>query len=799
MKTLTSLFAAALAVCVCVGTAFGSAVYNSESVPGVLTVSVDIGGATLDAAQIADGITNIVKTGSGDLTSVDISTYRGDITINEGRYLAAQRGGLGADNAGTVYVNDGASLVDASLYVDWGRGLVSGKTIVFSGMPATTGLAAKFYREGGVGTTGFADWSTFRFLSDATARIDMQRLKMSGEIDLQGHALTFLRKDYVWQTMVECNCVVTNGGTIAVVGDASTASDAWRTVFLNANGVFGFREADAPCVLALTNAAFYAVNGLSIASAALHMDNARYYAKSGEKSDVTTYRWNGPVNLSGSNALSDSSGSSLTFAGPFCGSGTLLIGPGWVNLFSGDGGDYSGDVTVQGSADAKASGKASGIGLRDDSPLFPNAASVTFRDGAELLLDGANHSALPALTFTGDADAMVIGGGIALAGQSRPTMAGLVKQGAGVLAMSNAVHVTGRTSVEGGTLRLGQKVYGHAGLWEWRCVDMLSDKDQSAWGSPNDVLKPLWVDGNPVYVMATNPEDAAYSRLGATKVFDGFDRVVSNGVNRATGYVYKGYVWNRSDAPATWQFAFHQTYRGSMVVNDAWSPFGCPSKDVTDSEIGTNIFETVLQPGANPIMIYSLCPRYNARQDVSPRFDGLGLSYDPNPVAGETNVANFVKLDDGGTGRLLTIDDADETASSDLLPKFDDLAFATGTVFDLNGNSFTQGRLSGFPAVKNGDLALAEKWTVAVDDIAGGAKLTVDGTLSFADGATISGVGETVLKHRDSTEYVIATAASITGRPTLDKASAVLSNWKVETTATEVKLVPRKGLLISIR
>lgn len=781
---------AALAVCVCVGTAFGSAVYDSVSVPGVLTVSVDIGGATLDAAQITDGITNIVKTGSGDLTSADISTYRGDITVNEGRYLAAQRGGLGADNAGTVYVNDGASLVDVALYGDWGRGLVLGKTIVFSGMPATTGLAAKFYREDGVGTTGFADWSTFRFLSDATARIDTQRLKMSGEIDLQGHALTFLRKDYVWQTMVECNCVVTNGGTIAVVGDASTASEAWRTVMLNANGVFGFREADAPCVLALTNAAFNAVRGLSIASAALYMDNARYYASSGEKSDVTTYRWNGPVNLSGSNALSDSSGSSLTFAGPFCGSGTLLIGPGWVNLFSGEGGDYSGDVTVQGSADTGASG----IGLRDDSPLFPNAASVAFRDGAYLLLDGANHSAMPALTFTGDADASVIGGGIALAGQSRPTMAGLVKQGAGVLAMSNAVHVTGRTFIEGGTLRLGQKVYGHAGLWEWRCVDMLSDTAQSAWGAPRDVLQPLWVDGNPVYVMAANPEDATYSRFGATKVFDGFERVVSNGVNRATGYVYKGYVWNRSDAPVTWRFAFHQTYRGSMVVNEIWSPFGNPSEN------GTNIFETVLQPGANPIMIYSLCPRYNDRQDVSPRFDGLGLSYDPNPAAGETNAAHFVKLDDGGTGRLLTIDDAGETASSDLLPKFDDLAFAAGTVFDLNGNTFTQGRLSGFPAIRNGDLALAEEWTVAVDDIAGGARLTVDGTLSFAEGATISGVGETRLKCRDSSEYVIAAAASITGRPTLDKASAVLSNWKVVTTATEVRLVyhPR-GLQISIR
>lgn len=47
--------------------AWGEVAYDAETAPGDLIVTVDEGSATLDAAQVLPGITNIVKRGVGDL------------------------------------------------------------------------------------------------------------------------------------------------------------------------------------------------------------------------------------------------------------------------------------------------------------------------------------------------------------------------------------------------------------------------------------------------------------------------------------------------------------------------------------------------------------------------------------------------------------------------------------------------------------------------------------------------------------------------------------------------------------
>lgn len=789
-------------VCLSAGVALGGAVYDSSSEPGVLKIAVDVAGATLDAAQVTDGITNILKTGPGDLTASPIPSYTGDITIDEGRFIVAQRGDFGANNVGTVYVNDGASIADDSSYGDWGNGLVSGKTFVFAGAPAAVEPSCKFMRLKDGGTVGLADWSTFRFLADATVRVENQRLKVSGDFDLGGHKLTFLRDDAKW-TMFEAEGTVKNGGTFAVVGNAAYPNpNALR--FLNANGTFGFAESEAPCALELSNASFEITRPLSVASATLKLSDARYYTvNASDKSDLTTYRWNGPIELSGANSLADTSdkATALTFAGPFNGTGTLQVGPGWVNLLAGAGGTFAGDVTITGTTNGKVAPENSGVALCDNSPLFPNAHAVTFTDGARLVLSGDNASALSALTFAGDVDSSITGGGVLVADLTRPTMAGLVKTGSGTLMLSNAVHVTGTTSVQGGALKLGSKVYGHAGLWEWKFIDMSKGDEtgQNIWGSPSDFNR-RWDATTQSFLpplLSTNQEDAVYSRLGATKVFEGFDMVVANDIRRATAYLYQGYVWNRSAGPVMWQFAFHQSYRGSMVINGVWSPFGNPSEGAGR----TNIFTTVLQPGPNSIMIYSCGASWNSRQNPgTDRFDGLSLSYDPNPVADEVNVEHFLKLDDGGSGRLLTIDNQDESAAAEMLPVFDELSFAAGTTFDLNGNAFVQGKLVGFPTVLHGDLTLTDSWTILAADLANGKALHVDGTLSFGEGVTLKMPMDQKPDHHAAKEYLIAEADDIVGAPVIDKASIELGDWKVVTTKTQVKLTySPHALLIRVR
>ena len=99
-----------------------------------------------------------------------------------------------------------------------------------------------------------------------------------------------------------------------------------------------------------------------------------------------------------------------------------------------------------------------------------------------------------------------------------------------------------------------------------------------------------------------------------------------------------------------------------------------------------------------------------------------------------------------------------------------------------------------------GSFQIGRKWTVAKDDIVDGKALSADGTLAFADNATILVTGEDKLAVPASREYVIAQAAKVDGAPTLDPASPYFPKWKIETTETEVKLVKADvGLQILIR
>lgn len=220
----------------------------------------------------------------------------------------------------------------------------------------------------------------------------------------------------------------------------------------------------------------------------------------------------------------------------------------------------------------------------------------------------------------------------------REEISAIDKTGAGTLTFGNPYRIVGESRQREGTIRLPERP-GNVGLWESVYVDMDKGPDvsgQSLWGSGKG-------DRIEDRIAA---EDWHLSRDGARLIFSGYDNVVSNGITRATAAVYKGFLWSHAPTNETWQFAMHQTYRINMKLNGQWTPFGNSGE-----KSAANVWTTTVKPGPNPIVIYSLSANWYKRQDLSPRFDGLGLSYDPHPVAGETNAAHFVKLDDGGTGR----------------------------------------------------------------------------------------------------------------------------------------------------
>lgn len=778
----------------------GAATYDGMTTPGILSVAVDAEGATLDAACVTSGITNIVKTGVGDLVAVPLETYAGDFSINEGRFLVANRYDMGADNVGTVFVNDGASLIEASTVEDWAFSLSVGKTFVFSGAPAATSPGVKLARDNTTGYVWLGSDATFRFCSDARVDINKQRLKLRGVIDLGGHVLTF-DGARAW-CQVQVDCLVTNGGEIVVQGRDTPYSPS-ATTFQNEGATFGFCASETPCALTLSNANYIARKNLSTAPATLNLRDAYVSANFvsanfGQKLDLDSIRWNGPVNAMGASAVANYAerANAFTLAGPIHGSGTLTIGPGWLNLLAADGSTFSGEVVVTGSADGRIAPEESGLALRDHSPLFPEAASVTFRQGARLFLADGVFPSLPGLTFEGDVDSEIAGGSVSVVpGGARPALAGLVKRGASTLTLASALRVTGETRVEGGTLKLPPRVFGHAGLMEWRCVDMsLGDQvGETIWGTQVDFTAK---DAAGNLIITTNAADAVYVRAGAVRVFEGFKTVVSNGIRRATGYIYQGYLWNRSPAPATWQLAMHQRYRGTLRVNGQWATYNAYS------ESGTNVFTTTLQPGPNPILIYTLAPHWMEGQMSSARFDGLGLSYDPQPVAGETNVAHFARLDDGGSGRLLTIDTEEASAdiAADLLPLLGRAVFADGTALDLGGNAYALGDLTGCPDVRDGSLTLTGAWTASSSALTAGRALAVEGALAFG-AACVLEVDDVAALPRTREGLVLATATNgLAGRPKLGAALAS-AGWMLAASADGKALVlrPTLGLSLIIR
>ena len=119
--------------------------------------------------------------------------------------------------------------------------------------------------------------------------------------------------------------------------------------------------------------------------------------------------------------------------GAISGSGTLGVGPGWLNLHSADN-TYSGAVTVNGCAPAANQPVlpgGGGIGLWNGAACFPNASSITFTNTARLAFMDNTACSVPNVKFIALAgETQSVSGGVHAA---RSTMAGFVKEGAGAL------------------------------------------------------------------------------------------------------------------------------------------------------------------------------------------------------------------------------------------------------------------------------------------------------------------------------------------------------------------------------
>lgn len=822
-KTTTTAIAALAALALTAPLARGAATYDTEDNGATLVVDVDADGATLDAAEITADITKIVKRGAGKLTSVDISSFTGDFDIEEGVWTCSAAGHFGATStnapSGTIDVRDGASIEYAGSGAN--PGTLSGKTVNLYGA-AATGARGKIWNSKGVQmggndtSEGLGANMTLVLHDNATIN-GYARLSMSGTFDLGGHVLTLTI--YSWGS-IDFGGVVTNGGSVVISSNVTFANDSRPLTFAADCASTAFVQVNSGGTLNVKKTV--TANGWTV------KDNGGTITSNMNRQPTVTTAgyWDGPIELSGAakiatyaatkandqwtvttvfNVVTNISGTT----------GTLLVGPGRLNLHGPAANTYAGAVTVRGkstdqSATYKVTSGGGGIGAVTAASVFPNAESITFRDSAGLTFLDETASSAGVLSFVGDTstftgdpgdDTQAITGGSTAA---RPTIAGIVKTGTNALFVDSPVHVTGRTVVSNGTLRIGLRSQAAGNGLEEKLIKQVKGQEWSSTSSldyaPFDPAKEASL--NKLVV-----EDRGVNAAGPEKALDlaTWDAVPSG--HSKYGYWYHGYLWNRTDAPVTWRvcggavFGYYVFVRGaspnSVWIQNTWSKFA-------------SVQEITLQPGANEIDIVTYsCNSQKAQTrwvGTPSRHINMPLSYctdtswditgvtAPDVWTNATLKAMFQPLSDGGTGSLLT-STASTSGNADTVeePIFEDLEFAPGTTLDLNGNfGFYAKNLTGCPTVVNneGTFGITNNWTILSSDFPKADAsvrnpMVVDGTLEFPEGATFS-VDDDDAIATDRNGTVVATATGgIEGIPVCTGARP---KWKLSVSGNNLLL-----------
>jgi autotransporter-associated beta strand protein len=585
-----------VAIALCTATLVGAAAnaaatYDNTADDGAtLVVTVDSDGATLDASQVVAGITKIVKRGAGKLTATPISSYTGDFDIEEGIWCCTAAGDFGATSttadSGTIWVRDGASIeyAGSNKY----PGTLSGKTVHLYGSAASGATSgSKIFLSA---NTQMADPGLGKnfslFLHDDATIYSRNRLCLVGTYDLGGKALTIAggsgRSHDVCGTFK-------NGGHIVIAAGTTWMSQA-------AAFVFDAECADQAYVEIESGATFNIKDKVTVANGWTVRNNGGTITCNTQRMPTTTDigSWEGPIELSGSTIAANYgtsiggwgiSNTVLNVKGPISGTGTLSVGPGWLNLHNAEN-TYSGAVTVRGRGTKRTAGSnenvvppgAGGIGIWNGATAFTSASSITLKDSARVEFMDEVAASVGALTFVGDTstftngdpgdDTQSIKGGSAV---NRSTIAGLTKTGTNTLVVGTTAHFTGTATISEGVLKIPYRsTKGMPGLMETH-ITPISPGDPkwddayvwagSGWNGTNNkwpISRP-WLENYRQHlnyyekgVCAIGPRCGLRPMInnenkGNPHWSDGY----SGGRN---GWWYRGYVWNNSDEPVTYTF-----------------------------------------------------------------------------------------------------------------------------------------------------------------------------------------------------------------------------------------------------
>ena len=758
----------------------GGVTYAITDEGATLIVDVDADGATLDASQVVAGITKIVKQGVGKLTSANISSYTGDFDIEAGIWCCTDAGHFGAmiktaGAAGSIHVRDGASIEYAGTNTK--PGTLSGKTVHFYGAAASGATsAAKFFQSVSASMTsdGFGNRTAFVLHDNATFYSKNRTCFPNATIDLGGHTLTLKSNSH------DIGGTITNGGAIVLSGATLMAENKTLT-FAADCAENAYVEVGSGSTLNIKYGKTQA-NGWTVKNKGGTITcNANRVPTNTE-----TGNWDGPVELSGAAKAANWGASAGNWSvgttvfninGPVSGSGTLAVGPGWLNMHSAAEDTYSGSITVQGkSTKQEVTGSeivippgSGGIGLWNGASAFANASSITLKDSARIEFMDDTATSIGALTFVGDTstftgdpgdDTQSIKGGSAVA---RPSIAGITKKGSNILVVDSPAHMTGATIVSNGTLKVPYRsAKGTPGLYETHVMPLSPGSPkwddgyvyESTWTGANNkyrIGRP-WLENYQQHLIYDEKGICAIGPQRASLPLANGKSNWSDGYTGRNGWWYHGYIWNNTDAPVTYTIWHGMTTDAAIYLGENHETmYDFLTKTASGISDGTKectaaAREITFQPGATPIDIYvwnfggtGWCfsvPSDSERHAFkflpvsvcsAAEFNTCLTNFYYAASAANTNALSTLLQkfsdfrDDSGVGVLFTVDvfgDEDADKKVTYQPVFDDLEFVYGTTLDLSDNEIFQVRnLTGSPAVVNaGEFRITNNWTICSAD-----------------------------------------------------------------------------------
>ena len=726
----------------------------------------------VDAAFIAalGSANRLVKTGPGTLKSNSLmSSYAGEIVVEEGVLLVDETGALGT-SAGKTTVSNGASIVFKATNANNAK--FYGETIQIAGDGAE-GVGGAFANLG-VSLTG----QNFRYitlLDDARIYAYGEMSLYAGVLEMNGHTLYMAvrNKDATGATswsygftmnrsrvrtpghiVLETGRFCISGRTLSD-GTAVWDGDETNTFTIKSRAKLNFASSltKVPWKLIAEDISGLYVNGDVNANALTN--NAR----------------GGPVELRGSVSISyrDSQEGNMVIAGPVTGTGPLT----WDNYTT---------LHLYGTNTFTGGVSCSGLGKYGYTPLYlhdgralPAAGGNLKLVNADLPLVAGNPYSLPRLAISNDTVRTISGA----AGGG--TIAGIVKSGTGTLIYNAKTIVTGRTEVLQGTFRLGSVVEPRAqvgGILEGECN---FESDSYSYPGANY----YWGNLSKTYpAVSTIMDSIHYAYTNAQPLWASQHAMAR----------YEGYIWNDSLTDETWTFMSGCQNRGRMYIND--------TRLFDQNSYQRAAFaQATLKPGANHF-VYSIffAPtttgggggstltdiidfdgtlRTNAEDLNWVKFKGCAFNRYGKKSYDEADYEKFENLSDG---LLMTV----TNDLSGLVPHpiggFSNLVVAAGAVFDVGRRDVVLPAdvFAGEGTVSNGILNIGSRWTIRLSELSKGNALSLKSADLTFDADAVVDVDDMSALSRSMSPCVIAVSDAV--MTTLPKVSDRLSaaRWRVE-------------------